>query len=867
MITYKHVSQIKRILIIFCILIFNLHTPAIANNQVLRGDYGVHIKSYPVTDYEKTSLVLENNEYIKLANDFSLSFKMKVREDNVFGVVSRIISEKGDNIDFSFTVAEDDKRYPMVVVNESVHLIPEEVVCNKWSDVKIDLLANQNSLLVSYDSIKITIPYSSRFSKAKITFGLCPIKGYSLYDIASVNIKDVKLHNQGRLIRYWSLKDHQGSLSYDSIRQSPAIVENAIWVAEIHSTWNNIYNKHASEYSLIAFNPKENLFYFTSPNVPELTIFDPVAKRRTTRLLKESIKTTSAPNQLLYDTTYNKLFSYNFDENRISVLSDENLDWSNNIPLTKENTYWNNSAFYDQGKKTLISFGGYGFYKYNNELIRFNTETKQKRISTLSNISPRSFASTTVVDNTLYVFGGRGNKAGRQELTIHNYYDFYAVDLLTEQVNKLWEIDISEDHFVASENMIYDAQEDCFYIFTTKDGGVLLKLRKDRPGFEVMSLPIYKDITSHFLYLDLFYSKKKQALYASISKVQLDNSVEVSLYSLAFPPVPVAPATVIIENDSSSLIATLILFAVALFIFAFIFYKRRSLILLLRSKGISLTRKKTRKAEASEQESTAVIAEPLFKLDYDTKQTDIYYISLLGNFKILDKSKNDITEQFSPMLKDILALLILYTVGNVRGIADKRLLNILWYDKSDKSAKNNRNVYLSRLRSMMEDVGDIDIENKAGYWSFVAAEDTCDYIEAVTLLRKIKQEGEAEQHELKKVLKLLMRGMLLPNTEEEWVDAFKSTFSNLTIDFLIELIQDNRYQLSDDLKIKIADVLLSHDSINEIALALKCSVYFNSGKKGLAKNVYDNFCKEYSHLLGIDYKYSLMEIVKKNDSN
>ncbi|MFR3549388.1 MAG: hypothetical protein ACLTTW_03630 [Coprobacter sp.] len=67
---------------------------------------------------------------------------------------------------------------------------------------------------------------------------------------------------------------------------------------------------------------------------------------------------------------------------------------------------------------------------------------------------------------------------------------------------------------------------------------------------------------------------------------------------------------------------------------------------------------------------------------------------------------------------------------------------------------------------------------------------------------------------------------------------------------------------NDVTKLQLTDVIFLYDSLNEDALTTKCYILYNSGKKGLAKNTYDNFCKEYFSLLGERYKYSLAQILE-----
>lgn len=72
------------------------------------------------------------------------------------------------------------------------------------------------------------------------------------------------------------------------------------------------------------------------------------------------------------------------------------------------------------------------------------------------------------------------------------------------------------------------------------------------------------------------------------------------------------------------------------------------------------------------------------------------FVSLVG-FRVIDKEGNDITFSFTPTLKYLLILLILYTGKDSKGIIGNKLIQLLWYDKTEESAKNNRNVYMSKL--------------------------------------------------------------------------------------------------------------------------------------------------------------------------
>lgn len=113
---------------------------------------------------------------------------------------------------------------------------------------------------------------------------------------------------------------------------------------------------------------------------------------------------------------------------------------------------------------------------------------------------------------------------------------------------------------------------------------------------------------------------------------------------------------------------------------------------------------------------------------------------------------------------------------------------------------------------------------------------------------------------MNQILELLLYGPLLSNTIVDWLDEFKDAYSSLSIDLLRNLL-DIEYRKSDrEMVLRITDIMFLHDPLNEEALAAKCSVLFLEGKKGIAKSVYDRFCKEYRESLGEDYKIPLSKL-------
>ncbi|NDV84055.1 hypothetical protein [Bacteroides sp. 51] len=833
-------------------------------------DYGLFIKSYPFKPSEMSHLVLEDGNAFELKESIKLTFEMYVRNDNVFGNTFRIVTDKNETIDLLFTVGENDKRFPIFVINESVHPISQEVIRDKWIPISVILSPEENQITLWYEETKISVPYPISDSRSfRMSFGLCPFDGFLTADVASVNLRNIEIYKKDKLFRSWKLEKHHGDICYDSLANVPAISHNPYWLIDDYITWQKIYETELPSATSIAFNPGTDEFYMVN-NSENIMVFNANSLQTHNIKVKGGLYSANSPNQLFYIPEKKTLLSYNLNEDLYSFFSFDAQTWSNHTPSTKEHGYWNNSITFYSTDSAIVSFGGYGFYRYNNELLlQYPFGNKPNEKIQLTEISPRYTAGTAIVGNTLYIFGGRGCKSGRQELFPKNYYDLYSVNLLTRQVNKLWEVPTDGIEFVSGENMIYNKEEDCFYMFTTRSGGMLLKITTKDATFEPMSLAINEGFEAQMLYTNLYYSESQKKLFALVNKMAVDNTSDISIYSINYPPISVADLSQEIPAEttekSSTWVYILIAVLAVLAVLAIGGYYIMS-----RNKKSTHPAPLTKKTEESTDKDKGNDKQILINTPKEeNNRTNSYDFSkacicFLGGFHVRDKSGEDITSTFTPTLKALLILLILFTKEDPKGISGKKMLQLLWSDKTQESAKNNRNVYLSKLRVALEKIGSIDIINQSGFWSIKFGDDViCDYNEAMDYFSLIKENKMDDETQFNKLLELLLRGTLLPNTEIDWIDKYKSNFSDLTIDTL-SLLLTEKNNISNTMKLRIADTLFQHDYINEEALRTKCIILTESGKMGLAKTCYDNYCKEYSSLLGEEYKYSLSDIIKRN---
>ena len=166
------------------------------------------------------------------------------------------------------------------------------------------------------------------------------------------------------------------------------------------------------------------------------------------------------------------------------------------------------------------------------------------------------------------------------------------------------------------------------------------------------------------------------------------------------------------------------------------------------------------------------------------------------------------------------------------------------------------------MRQIFEHVGDITIKSNNSYWTVEFGEDVyCDYSEVLYLMDMLSRKDGLNLDSLKKLLEILSKGELLPSIQVEWVDSFKSDFSNNLMDILFELLKNRSVADNPQLCIDVADAIFIQDSLNEDALRLKCATLVKMGRNKLSKKVYEAFVKEYKLLFGADFGTSFEQIV------
>lgn len=236
-------------------------------------------------------------------------------------------------------------------------------------------------------------------------------------------------------------------------------------------------------------------------------------------------------------------------------------------------------------------------------------------------------------------------------------------------------------------------------------------------------------------------------------------------------------------------------------------------------------------------------------------------ISLLGGFNVRSKTGEDITAQFTTRIKNLLILLLLSCYRNEGGVKFQIIDETVWGDKDEKSAQNNRNVYMRKLRVLLEEVGNISISFDKGYFNIDTSGIIFDYREAMDRIAEINAKGEVPSELIDETLELLLLGPMLPLTHYDWLDKYKGEYSDMALEILNKML---RYELKRDeaLAYRIAETISLHEPLSEDAMKVKCRILSHKKMVGAARTVYNKFCKEYEHSLGEAYPESFSEVCK-----
>lgn len=818
---------------------------------------GVYFKSKEVGIEERTGIDLTRHGEIPYEYNFSIEFDISFRDLTIrYGHIFQLKeTEGGHQLD---VICRDDDIFVVQDKQETrLHIrLSEEHrgLANRWVPFKLDINTISGKMHMVYDGQIVTDrSVFPEKSDLQWTFGIVNRYGFEIDEVAPVSIRNIRFSEQGNLKHHWPLNYSGESSTIDAVAGKAASIKNPAWVIEQHQKWQKIRTFEFAELPQVAFNRKSEEIYFIQH--------------------KQALKKYGLNTHIVSDISYNlgvpffedaqqaffdkdnTLKVYSEFRNKVISFDEAAGSWNNSFDtLAYLPKYWHHNSLLHPVDSSYTTIGGYGFFTYFNLVKKLNVEESKWDTLSLKGdmFQPRylsALGQSAEDKNVYYLFGGVGNESGKQILGKEFYYDLYRLDFEAGYVSKLWEWDSDNlnESYTPVNSMIIDKERACFYTLCFANGNSetalqLVKAQIDKPEFRFIGSKIpyvFSDVSS---FADLFHWKTHNKLLAVTVHQIEEGRYEASLYTLNYVPSEeplVSVDDVLSKSFPVGYLLIIPLVIVLVFILLVVYRKQRL-------KDAALMPAETTKTSAEPEESSDLVTGKILTF---------------GGFKIFDKTEKDITYRFSPTLTELFLLILLNTIDGNKGISSKKIQEYLWPDKPAHKAKNNQGVNIKKLRAILEDVGDINVDFDGSSWRISYEREVfCD----IDFIRKYYSEAysTSDKNGLNKVISVLRRGKFVPDMKFEWLEKIKDEISGKIVARLEEVCETIDWQNGSKELLEITDVLFTFDQMNETALGYKCKILYKQGKHSLAKEVYDHFTKLYVSLYKEDFNVSFKELLK-----
>ena len=852
----------KNIFLLF--LIFNVFV-----NKGYGQSYGLGFSSHEVFQDKRTSLDLSPGKSLYLKDDFDLSFDFSLFANRpvYFGYVFRIIEDDKRNIDLVYSVIPN--KHFSVIIGDHLSRITFAADTNKlykqWSKFRIRFDFD-NDRLIFYNGVNTYTEsgvHLKRNSGYKILFGTNNYLQFQTTDIPPMKIRDIKITQNNTIVYNWPLNEESGNTAHEIVAQSDAAVVNPLWMSSMHYTWQHAQNITVNGIASVAFDAKKELLHvIASDSVYNYDVSNSLWKN--TPNGGELI--LNQGNQSVYDPFANNLYNFFFDQRIVSKYNFAKHQWDKrpaSAPVTK---FWHLNKMVSSVDTSLYLFGGYGYLLYKNNVERYNLNSgKWQDIQPKGDFfMPRYLAAlgATPRGDTAYIVGGYGNSSGQQILNPKNMYDIMRFTVKDKTFKKLFDLKVDGEDFTFANSLVIDQKNKSYY-------GLVFPQHKYDSGLQLIcgSLkdPSYKLLASTIPYYfhdvhsfaDLYYCPESKT-FVAVTLLRTDNNqTKVNIYTLLWPPYAIPSKIVEAKNKGYWFIISSVLAVFALAISFLSWNKKRKLkeaqlpVQGAIKQAVPEQLKHYEFAENGNGEIRAPYPDNILKNS----------ILLFGDLQVFDSEGTDITKYFTPLIKELFLVILLYSIRRGRGLSSEKLNEILWADKSAKSARNNRSVNIAKLKALLDKLGHCNLSKDTGYWK-IDIDYNHIYVDYYDYLNIVKDKKKLDKHKIKCLSDITQRGNFLSNIEYEWLDTFKSEISNEVIDTYLHFANAPEHSHDAEFMVELANFIFYFDPVNEEATILKCKALSTLGKHSLAKHTFENFIKEYKTIYDEDFKKDFHAILE-----
>lgn len=836
--------------------------------EVRGQSYGLGFESFEAVQDKRTGLDLSPEGPICLNDDFELSFDLSFlrNKKTYFGYIVRVIGDDQQNIDLIYDNSSVNQDHFKLIIGEqfspTAFDFQGDDLFSKWNRITLRFQKQKQQITVVYGNRSFSQPVKYVTKGCyKILFGANQYKEFRTTDLPPMKIRNVELREDGRVAYHWPLNETDGLKATEEVRQKAAAAANPIWIKKLHYEWKLLQTVTLKGYVRVGFDEKSSNVFVVGQD--SLIRFSLAGNRVVTMPYRSGKQPVYVDNQILFDAGRNRLYNIFLNEKRVTSFDTVTRSWDNSdIPAQAKTYYLHANKFLSPADSSIYMMGGYGHLAYKKEVQRYHlpSGTWQQVALKDSVFMPRYLAALGASRGGAYVIGGYGSSTGQQMLNPRNWYDLLYFDRAQRTFKKIYELQVPKEDFVFGNSMIINEQDSSYYalIFPKHQFSSELQLIKgslNRPEFKLVGSKVPYQFIDIESFADLFYDKANGRFVAVTLYRDANLQTKVAIYSLYAPPLEtVAPQTASAGGSAGR----------SLWIIGAIFVAALLVYWLYRYMPGQLGKQKATKApvvgpvQELEQVPDAVQSVPD---DEVVEKTEPYKscILLFGNLQLYDEEGNEITKQFSPLVKELFLVILLYSI-RWDGISSEKLKELLWFDKPSESARNNRSVNIAKLKAILDKMKHCQVSKDTGYWKINIdfGKIEVDYMHYLTLLGNRKLLTKQSIIELASITK---RGNFLSNVEYEWLDSFKSEISNEIVDAYLRYAASVKIADDPEFLVKLANYVFYFDPVNEEAMILKCKALAHLGKHSLAKTTFENFAREYNRIYGEDFRKDMPEVL------
>jgi len=868
-----------------------------------------------VVQEKRTSLNLSPSEELCFNHDAEISFDLLFAQDmeTYFGYIFRLITADGQNIDLIYNQKFSNFNFIIGDAVSGTFTIDSSRLYNDWSRFTLRLNASSHEVLF-YVNGKFAGKSKARIKPGmcfKMSFGTNTFDDFQTEDIPPMSLKDIRISENGRIKYYWPLSETSGNDCYDSVQRKVAKVDNPVWIKPQHQNWKLAGSWEVNGTPSLAFNPRnEDLYVVSSDSLYTLSLSN--GQLSGDRWV-DGKRLLPAGNQSVFDPVDNRLYNFYIDEKKVRSLDPKTRKWDGAFADGPMTEFWQAGKFISSADSSLYIMGGYGQLTYKNFVQRYDPREKRWEVVKTGGdyFTPRYLfaVGTNAGGDTAFILGGYGSTSGNQMANPKYLYDLLAYSVKDKSFKVLYHLKEPDKPFCFANSLVIDSAGRQYYalIYSNDKFNSALQLISgslQSAAYQLLGDEIpysFHDIKS---FADLYYCPISKQLIAVTLYTDKEDRTDVKVYTIAFPPNAIAVATPP-SIKSFRWVYLLLVPVMGLIILAV--YRGRAKARQAKEHPAPVTgivppaiaaqapvsqvqvtgqaaagaapiptsgqaagvqvpaAGDVRASPATSAQTTGPAPSAAVQAPGTRHREEIppppaddrSKIYFFGQFEVYDAAEHDLTKQFTPLLKEMFLLIAIYTLRSGKGISSEKLYSILWRDKSNKDAQNNRSVNMVKLKGILDKLGTCGIVKEADKWVFHYSADQIrmDLADFLALLHVL----QPDKQDLHSLLSVVHRGAFLADTAYHWLDDIQSEMSDKALDVLTAAIL--RFSNDPEFLLEIAGGIFLFDPVNEEALKVKCKSLGILGRHSMAKATFEKFAKEYHQMYGEEFQQTFHEVI------